>query len=156
MLNLAQIYQPAIIKELVVRPGGGWQRRFNATQVLETPANVEATATALAAPLAGLGAVTVMGIAYGGLLIGAAVARHLNLRFIYAEKRDPSLVLRRFEILRGEKIILIDDTCKTGHRLREAAQIIRERGGEIVGIGVIADVHSGQQFPVPFVKLFEL
>ena len=81
---------------------------------------VEKLGAALAAKLKPLGAVTVVSPAMGGLVIGQEVARQLGLRFIFVEKEDGKLVLRRgFKIAAGEKILVVEDVVTKGGRVQE-------------------------------------
>ena len=66
----------------------------------------------------------------GGLVIGQEVARQLGLRFIFVEKEDGKLVLRRgFKIAPGEKILVVEDVVTKGGRVQETIDIVRANGG---------------------------
>jgi orotate phosphoribosyltransferase len=80
------------------------------------------------------------------------------LRFIFAEKEDGKLVLRRgFKIEPGEKILVVEDVVTQGGRVREALDIIRAHGGDAVGVAVVVDRSGGGvAFGVPFHSLIGL
>jgi orotate phosphoribosyltransferase len=118
--------------------------------------------TKLGAELAGkarsLGAVTVVSPAMGGLVLGQEVARQLGLRFIFVEKDQGKLVLRRgFKIAVGEKILVVEDVVTKGGRVQETLDIVRERSGQIVGVAMAVDRSGGAvQFGVPMLSLISL
>ena len=56
--------------------------------------------------------------AMGGLVIGQEVARQLDARFIFLEKVDDQLALRRnFRILPQDKVLLVEDVVTRGGRV---------------------------------------
>ena len=60
--------------------------------------------------LSGIEFQTVLSPAMGGLVIGQEVARQTNARYIFVEKQDDKLVLRRgFKIAPGEKVLIVED-----------------------------------------------
>jgi hypothetical protein len=60
---------------------------------------------------------TVIAPAMGGLVIGQEVARQLRCRFIFAEKENGALVLRRgFKIQPGERCLVVEDVVTQGGR----------------------------------------
>ena len=97
--------------------------------------------------------------ALGGIIVGQEVGRALGVRHIFAEKEAGSLVLRRgFQISPNEKVVVAEDVVTRGGRVQETIDIVRQRGGEVVGVGVIVD-RSGIQKPdfgCPFVSLMQL
>jgi orotate phosphoribosyltransferase len=105
---------------------------------------VEKLGAALADKVRPLGAKTVIAPAMGGLVIGQEVARQLGLRFIFVEKEEGKLVLRRgFKIARGEEILLVEDVVTKGGRVQETVDIVRANGGKVVGIAMVVDRSSG-------------
>ena len=94
----------------VLRSGLHSRQFFQCALALQQMPIVEKLGAALAAKLKPLGAVTVVAPAMGGLVIGQEVARQLGLRFIFVEKEEGKLVLRRgFKIASGEKIFIVED-----------------------------------------------
>ena len=119
---------------------------------------VEKLGTALAAKLKPLGAVTVVSPAMGGLVIGQEVARQLGLRFIFVEKEEGKLVLRRgFKIAPGEKILVVEDVVTKGGRVQETLDIVRAHGGDVVGVAMVVDRSNGAlNFGMPSFSLIAL
>jgi orotate phosphoribosyltransferase len=119
---------------------------------------VEKLGCALAAKVKPLGAVTVIAPALGGLVIGQEVARQLRVRFIFVEKEEGKLVLRRgFKLAAGEKILVVEDVVTKGGRVQETMDIVRAHGGQVAGVATIVDRSNGTvNFGVPFVGLISL
>lgn len=87
----------------------------------------------------------VVGPALGGMIIAHEVARALNKRSIFVERKDGIMCLRRgFEISKGEKAVIIEDVITTAKSAQEAAKVIEELGAEITGYGCIVDRSQGK------------
>ena len=101
---------------------------------------------------------TVLAPAMGGLVFGQEVARQANKRYIFAEKVDDRLVLRRgFQIAAGERILVVEDVITRGGRVREALEIIGREGGVAAGVAVIVDRSEGKaRFDAPLTALLEM
>jgi orotate phosphoribosyltransferase len=128
----------------VLRSGLHSRQFFQCALALQHMPDVEKLGAALADQLRGLGAVTVVSPAMGGLVIGQEVARQLGLRFIFVEKEDGKLVLRRgFKIASGEKILVIEDVVTKGGRVQETLDIVKAHGGNAVGVGMVVDRSNG-------------
>jgi orotate phosphoribosyltransferase len=142
----------------ILRSGLHSRQYFQCALALQEMPVVERLGGALAAKVSGLGAVTVIAPALGGLVIGQEVARQLGLRFIFAEKEDGKLVLRRgFKIAPDEKVLVVEDVVTKGGRVQETMDIVYANGGYIVGVAAIVDRSNGTlKFGVPFVSLLSL
>src|SRR3954467_13600468 len=79
----------------VLRSGLHSRQFFQCALALQQMPIVENLGAALAEKLRPLGATTVIAPAMGGLVIGQEVARQLKARFIFVEKEEGKLVLRR-------------------------------------------------------------
>lgn len=101
---------------------------------------------------------TVIAPAMGGITIGHEVARQLGTRYIFAEKEDGKLVLRRKqEISSGETFIVAEDVVTRGGRVQETIDIVKARGGIVKAVGVIFDRSGGTaDFDLPFVSLLQM
>lgn len=142
----------------VLRSGLHSRQFFQCALALQQMPIVEKLGAALAAKLKPLGAVTVVSPAMGGLVIGQEVARQLGLRFIFVEKEEGKLVLRRgFKIAPGEKILIIEDVVTKGGRVQETLDIVRAHNGNVVGVAMVVDRSNGQtQLGVPQFSLIAL
>jgi orotate phosphoribosyltransferase len=101
---------------------------------------------------------TVLAPAMGGLVIGQEVARQAKARFIFAEKENNVLVLRRgFTLRPAEPVLIVEDVVTRGGRVVECLDIVRQAGGTAVGVAMLVDRSAGTaRFAVPAVSLLEL
>lgn len=128
----------------ILRSGLRSRQFFQCALALQDMPDVERLGAGLAEQVRPLGAVTVIAPAMGGLVIGQEVARQLRVRFIFAEKEDGRLVLRRgFRIAPGEKILVVEDVVTQGGRVKETLAIVREHGGTPVGVAMVVDRSGG-------------
>ena len=142
----------------ILRSGLHSRQFFQCALALQQMPVVEKLGAALAAKVHAQGAVTVIAPAIGGLVIGQEVARQLRVRFIFAEKEEGKLVLRRgFKIGRGEKTLVVEDVVTKGGRVQETLDIVHANGGYVVGVAAIVDRSNGAvKFGVPFESLISL
>ena len=138
----------------------GWHSRqyFQCALALQRMPVVERLGAELARKVRDLGAVTVIAPALGGLVIGQEVARQLGLRFIFTEKEDARLALRRgFKIAPGEKMLVVEDVVTKGGRVQETIDIVRANHGQVVGVAILVDRSNGTvNFGVPLVSLIAM
>lgn len=142
----------------ILRSGLRSREFFQCAQALQKMPVVEQLGAALADKVRNLGITTVVAPAIGGLVIGQEVARQLGIRFIFVEKINDALVLRRgFKIDSHEKILIVEDVVTRGGRADETIQIVREHGGDLLALAVLVDRSSGDYDPgVPFISLLEM
>src|SRR6476469_3452239 len=142
----------------ILRSGLHSRQFFQCAIALQQMPIVEKLGAALADKVRQWGAVTVISPAMGGLVIGQEVARQLGLRFIFAEKEDGKLVLRRgFKIERGEKILIVEDVVTKGGRVQETIDIVRANDGNVLGVAMIVDRSNGAvDLGVPMFSLISL
>ena len=131
---------------------------FQCAQVCQYMDKVTRLAELLLPALKAYGATTVVAPAMGGLVIGQEVARQLQLRFVFLEKVNDQLELRRnFKFAPGEKVLIVEDVITRGGRVVEALAQCRQHGAEPVAVGVIVDRSAGKtRFDVPHHSLAEL
>jgi len=142
----------------ILRSGLHSRQFFQCALALQQMPVVEKLGAALAAQARPFGAVTVVSPAMGGLVIGQEVARQLGVRFIFVEKEEGKLVLRRgFKIAPGEKILIVEDVVTKGGRVQETIDIVRALDGNVQGVAAIVDRSNGAvNFGVPFTALLTL
>ena len=96
-----------------------------------------------------------------GLILGAAIAKELNIGFIpirKAGKLPPTTVAKKFEYekeygkdqlelpklvneeYRGKRIYIVDDIYATGNTMKAIKETIEELGGIVAGEGVIMNI----------------
>ncbi len=142
----------------VLRSGLHSRQFFQCALALQQMPVVEKLGGELARKARSLGAATVVSPAMGGLVLGQEVARQLGLRFIFVEKEQGKLALRRgFRIAPGEKILVVEDVVTKGGRVQETLDIARAHHGQVVGVAVAVDRSGGQvSFGVPMLSLISL
>jgi len=89
----------------------------------------------------------IVGPAIGGIIISHVMAQVLGpwVRAIFTERENGKMTLRRsFEIKKDEKVLVVEDVTTTGGSVREVIDIVKERGGQVVGVGVLIDRSGGR------------
>ena len=122
--------------------GNHSQFYLQSAKVLEDPKTAKLLADALAKQIkeSGLEIDTVCAPALGGLIAGFALAQALDVRFIFAERVDGVMNIRRgFEVSKDEKVLMCEDIITTGGSAMEAAAVVESLGGKIVGVAALAN-----------------
>lgn len=87
---------------------------------------------------------TVASPAIGGLVIGYAVAQALNVRFLWTERENGTMTLRRgFSVKENERILVVEDVITTGGSTRECIEALESRGAITIGAASIIDRSGG-------------
>lgn len=88
---------------------------------------------------------TVIAPALGGIIVGQEVARQLNKKFIFAEREQSALTLRRgFSLSENEKVLVCEDVVTTGGSVFEVIDIVKSNNARVVGVGFIVDRSNGK------------
>lgn len=142
----------------VLRSGLHSGHFFQCAQVCQNMPAVERLGTLLVQKLGTLPYDTVLAPAMGGLVIGQEVARQAKSRFIFAEKENNVLVVRRgFTLRPGERVLIVEDVITRGGRVQECLDIVRKMGGTVAGVAVLVDRSAGQaKFDAPTCSLLEM
>ena len=125
-------------------------------RVLQHPAIAERFGRQLAGHLADCS--VVVSPAIGGLIIGHEVARAKNVRFIFTERDNGKMTLRRgFSVEPGERVLVIEDVVSTGGSTREVIELLIASGAVVAGAGSVIDRSGGRvDLRVPRVALATL
>jgi orotate phosphoribosyltransferase len=101
---------------------------------------------------------TVASPAIGGIVIGYEVARQMGIRFLWTEREDGRMTLRRgFKVRDGERVLVVEDVITTGGSTRDTIAALSEVGAEIVGAASVIDRSAGKvELGVPFFSLASL
>ncbi|MCX6075493.1 MAG: orotate phosphoribosyltransferase [Campylobacterales bacterium] len=122
--------------------GNHSQFYLQSAKVLENPKTAKLLADELAKQIraSGVKIDTVCAPALGGLIAGFALAQALDCRYIFAERVEGKMCIRRgFEIKEGERVLMCEDIITTGGSAMEAAEVVESFGGEIVAIAALAN-----------------
>ena len=105
----------------------------------------------------------------GGVILGNLVAYHLSnlqkkeILSVYAEKTlEGQMVFKRGydALVKGKKVLIIDDTVATGFSVNKMIDVVRQFGGKVVGMGVLINRVSkeinSETMGMPFSSLCEI
>ena len=144
-MNVEQIYKDSsALLEGHFKLSSGNHSKFylQSAKVLEDPKTAKLLAEALAEQIkaSGIQVDAVCSPALGGLIAGFALATALDVRFIFAERVDGEMSIRRgFEVKEGEKYVICEDIITTAGSALEAAKQVEADGGEIVAFAALAN-----------------
>jgi orotate phosphoribosyltransferase len=87
--------------------------------------------------------------AVGALPLGFAVALAAQSRFLYAEREDGRMTLRRGFVIRpGERVLVVEDVVTTGGSAAEVWDLTGSLGAERLGVAALVD-RSTMELPFP-------
>jgi orotate phosphoribosyltransferase len=112
--------------------------------VLQHPAEAESFGRAIAEHFRHQRVALVASPAIGGIVIGHEVARALGAKFIWSERENGQMTLRRgFSAAPGERTLVVEDVVTTGGSTRETVRLLRDLGANVIGAASIIDRSSG-------------
>ncbi len=131
---------------------------FQCALVLQDPVQAQKLCWDIATPFMGKNIDLVIGPAIGGIVVAQEVARLISARAIFAEREEGKMTLRRgFEIKQGERVLVVEDVVTTGGSIKEVIDLVKERGGELVGAAFLVDRSQGKiKFDVPVASLIQM
>ena len=144
-MNIEKIYRDCgayLRGHFLLSSGNHSEFYLQSAKVLEDPRLAGQLADELAAIIekAGVEFDSVCSPALGGILAGYELARVAKKRFIFTERVDRVMSLRRgFEVHKGERFIICEDIITTGGSALESARLIENLGGEVVGFAALAN-----------------
>ena len=144
-LDIEALYKKshALLKgHFLLSSGSHSDTYLQSARVLENPENAELLAQALASQIkdAGISVDCVCSPALGGIIAGYELARSLGVRFIFTERVNGQMALRRgFSVKSGEKILICEDIITTGGSALESAHCVQELGGEVIAYAGLAN-----------------
>jgi orotate phosphoribosyltransferase len=144
-VDIKQIYMDAealLHGHFKLSSGNHSEYYLQSAKVLEDPKTAKLLADALAEQIKayGLEVDTICSPAIGGLIAGFALATALDCRYIFTERVNGTMTLRRgFEVKEGEKILICEDIITTGGSAMEAAAEVERLGANIVGFAALAN-----------------
>jgi len=125
---------------------------------LQYPADAAEFGLAIAGHFTDSNIETVASPAIGGLVIGFAVAQALDVRFMWTERQNGVMTVRRgFSIKEGERILVVEDVITTGGSTRECIDALKRKGAKAVAAASIIDRSNGSaDVGVPRIALVSL
>lgn len=119
-------------------------RYLQCALALQYPADAARYGRAIAERYVDGGIETVASPAIGGLIIGYAVAAALNVRFIWTERQNGEMTVRRgFTLKEGERILVVEDVITTGGSTRECIAALAAAGGHVIAAASVIDRSNG-------------
>ncbi|WP_299471814.1 orotate phosphoribosyltransferase [uncultured Roseibium sp.] len=92
--------------------------------------------------------------ALGGLIPGYETARHLGVPAMWVEREDGEFRLRRFDLPKGARVIVVEDIVTTGLSSRETVTSLKALGAEVLGVACLIDRSGGEaDASVPIIAL---
>ena len=130
---------------------------FDITPLLGDPAGFRQAIDLLAERFADSGATKIVAAEARGFIFGAALAYKMGLGFVPVRKPgklpyktvsisyeleygSDTLCMHEDALLRGEKVLVIDDLLATGGTLSGVIDLVEHFGADIVGIGVVIEL----------------
>lgn len=144
-MSIESIYENsgALLKGHFLLTSGNHSAHYlQSAKVLENPQTAQQLATMLADQIKNskIAIDTVCSPAIGGILAGYELARALGVRFIFTERQNSVMTLRRgFEVKKGEKILVCEDIITTGGSAMEAKEVVETLGATVVGFAALAN-----------------
>ncbi|MCD8198947.1 MAG: orotate phosphoribosyltransferase [Phascolarctobacterium sp.] len=116
--------------------------KFN---VLQHPKYTEKLCQEIARRYADANVEIVVGPVTGGILLSHEVGKALGTRAIFTERENGKMTLKRgFHIEPGMRVLVVEDIVTTGGSVREVMEVVKEQGGELVGVGLLVDRSGGK------------
>lgn len=134
------------------------EKYLQSALVLQQPDVATQLCAALADHFKGSKIEVVIAPALGGVFVSHETARALGVRAIFAERVNGELVLRRgFTIMRGERVLVVEDVITTGKSTKETIKVVQQAGGEVIGAASLIDRSNGKaDVGVPYKSLVTL
>lgn len=118
---------------------------FQCARVLQYPKYLHLFAREIVMHFEDSNVEVVISPAIGGIVVGTEVGRMLRVRTIFAERKDGKMELRRgFEILPGERVLVVEDVVTTGGSVFEIVDLVRKADAKLAGVGYIVDRSNGK------------
>jgi len=86
----------------------------------------------------------VVGPAVGGIIPVYEVSRHLNIPNVWVEREDGVFRLRRFEMEKGARVVIVEDIVTTGLSIRETIASLTDIGANVLAAACLIDRSAGK------------
>jgi orotate phosphoribosyltransferase len=114
-------------------------------QVLQYPKFTERLCEDLARRFKGQELHVVVAPAIGGIIVAYEVAKVLGVRALFTEREDGKMTFRRgFDLEDDENVLVVEDVITTGGSVVEVIDAVRERGANVIGVGILVDRSAGK------------
>lgn len=133
-------------------------RYIEKIKVLQNPEATHTLCKRLAARLQEYDFDTVIGPAYGGIVLAYDVARIMGKKFVFCQRKDGEMSFRAgFDLGSVKKAVVIEDILSTGGSINEVLALLQQERIEAVAIGLLVDRSAvGLEFGIPLEALLSL
>jgi orotate phosphoribosyltransferase len=100
----------------------------------------------------------VIGPALGAVIMSYEVSKWLKVKNLFAERENGTMTLRRgFAIDEGARVLVVEDVITTGGSVKEVINVVKEFGGNVIGVGCLVDRTGGNiDFGVKFASVISM
>src|SRR6478672_3894837 len=130
---------------------------YDVTTLLRDPEGFKLAIDAMSEPFHDAGISLVVGIESRGFILGAAVADRIGAGFVPVRKvgklphtkirvsydleyGTDSLEMHSDAVEKGQKVLIVDDLLATGGTARATVDLVRQLGGDVVGVAVLIEL----------------
>ena len=130
---------------------------YDVTTLLRDPEGFRLAIDSLATPVRGQGVSLVVGIESRGFILGSAVADRIGAGFVPVRKLgklptatvrvtydleygSDSLEMHKDAVEPGQRVLIVDDLLATGGTARATVDLVRQLGGEVVGVSFLIEL----------------
>ena len=118
-----------------------FKRRYKGVQI-DKILTIEASGIAIAMMLANMYDVPVV-FAKKGETVNSTDDKYMSQAYSFTHKKTNNIFVSRPYLKKGERILIIDDFLADGQAARALIDIVKQAGGEIMGLGRL--IEKGQQ-----------
>jgi len=129
------------------------------TPLLANPAGLALSIELLANPFRGKHIDIVVGAESRGFIFGTAVAQNLAAGFVLVRKPGKlphkrvsmtydleygtdTLEMHADSIVRGQRVLIVDDVLATGGTMKACCDMVEQLGGDLVGVAVLIELEA--------------
>ena len=118
---------------------------INKDQITSNPQNLDKLAKALAKKAKQLDVDVVVAPAMGAIVLGSYVAFYMEVNTsVFCEKDESAkngFVFKRGydKLLKGKKVLVVEDILNTGKSSKQTIETVREYGGKVVGLASLVN-----------------
>lgn len=124
---------------------------------LKNPRAAEKIGAAMAALWDGAKPAAIVAPAMGGIIVGHEAAKAFGVDFMFTERENGVMLLRRgFALEPGAGVLIVEDVFTTGKSTIETAAAVKAAGGEVLGALSMIDRMSARALPFKYASLLRL
>jgi len=98
--------------------------------------------------------------AFGAVVFGFTTAFHMKKSFAFLQRNSEAVMSIRSgfrDVLRGSRVLLVEDVCTTGGSIVESIEALNAAGAEVIEVGLIVDRTAGKlHLDIPYRSLLSV